>query len=148
MGEIAAENADIVIVTDDNPRSENPATIRAAILAAAKGAIEIGDRAEAIRTRGCRMLQPGDALLIVRQGPRDRPDRRRPHAAFQRSRGRPQRRLRERACMSEFLWTSAAMVDGDARHGWGALPEGITGISIDTRTWSRATPSSRSRASA
>src|SRR6201991_3425146 len=47
MGAIAAENADSVIVTDDNPRSENPAVIRAAILAAAKGAKEIGDRNEA-----------------------------------------------------------------------------------------------------
>ena len=50
MGGIAAENADRVIVTDDNPRSENPAAIRAAILAAAPGATEIGDRAQAIRT--------------------------------------------------------------------------------------------------
>ena len=49
MGQIAAENADRVIVTDDNPRSENPAAIRAAILAEAPGAVEIGDRAEAIR---------------------------------------------------------------------------------------------------
>ena len=49
MGRIAAENADRVIVTDDNPRSEQPAAIRAAILAAAPGASEIGDRAEAIR---------------------------------------------------------------------------------------------------
>ena len=49
MGRIAAENADRVIVTDDNPRSENPAAIRAAILAEAPGAVEIGDRAEAIR---------------------------------------------------------------------------------------------------
>ena len=45
MGAIAAEKADRVIVTDDNPRSEDPAAIRAAILAAAPGAIEIGDRA-------------------------------------------------------------------------------------------------------
>ena len=49
MGAIAAEKADRVIVTDDNPRSENPAAIRAAILAAAPGATEIGDRGEAIR---------------------------------------------------------------------------------------------------
>src|SRR5204863_1539550 len=49
MGEIAAASADVVIVTDDNPRSENPAAIRAAILAAAPGATEIGDRAQAIR---------------------------------------------------------------------------------------------------
>jgi UDP-N-acetylmuramoyl-L-alanyl-D-glutamate--2,6-diaminopimelate ligase len=67
MGAIAAENADDVIVTDDNPRSENPATIRAAILAAAKGASEIGDRAEAIRA-GIAALQPGDALLIAGKG--------------------------------------------------------------------------------
>jgi UDP-N-acetylmuramoyl-L-alanyl-D-glutamate--2,6-diaminopimelate ligase len=67
MGEIAAENADSVIVTDDNPRSENPAAIRSAILAAAKGAREIGDRAEAIRT-AISGLQPGDALLIAGKG--------------------------------------------------------------------------------
>ncbi len=46
MGAIAARAADVVIVTDDNPRSENPAAIRAAILAAAPGAREIGDRAQ------------------------------------------------------------------------------------------------------
>src|ERR1700731_1580685 len=67
MGEIAAENADSVIVTDDNPRSENPQAIRAAILGAAKGAQEIGDRAEAIRT-AIEGLQPGDALLIAGKG--------------------------------------------------------------------------------
>ena len=49
MGEIAARLADAVIVTDDNPRSEDPAAIRAAVLAAAPGALEIADRAEAIR---------------------------------------------------------------------------------------------------
>jgi UDP-N-acetylmuramoyl-L-alanyl-D-glutamate--2,6-diaminopimelate ligase len=67
MGAIATENADSVIVTDDNPRSENPQTIRAAILGAAKGAKEIGDRAEAIRT-AISALQPGDALLIAGKG--------------------------------------------------------------------------------
>jgi UDP-N-acetylmuramoyl-L-alanyl-D-glutamate--2,6-diaminopimelate ligase len=67
MGEIASENADSVIVTDDNPRSENPAAIRSAILSAAKGAREIGDRAEAIRV-AISGLQPGDALLIAGKG--------------------------------------------------------------------------------
>jgi UDP-N-acetylmuramoyl-L-alanyl-D-glutamate--2,6-diaminopimelate ligase len=67
MGEIASDNADSVIVTDDNPRSENPAAIRAAILAAAKDAKEIGDRAEAIRV-AISGLQPGDALLIAGKG--------------------------------------------------------------------------------
>jgi UDP-N-acetylmuramoyl-L-alanyl-D-glutamate--2,6-diaminopimelate ligase len=67
MGAIAIENADSVIVTDDNPRGENPASIRAAILSAAKGAREIGDRAEAIRL-AISGLQPGDALLIAGKG--------------------------------------------------------------------------------
>jgi UDP-N-acetylmuramoyl-L-alanyl-D-glutamate--2,6-diaminopimelate ligase len=67
MGEIATANADSVIVTDDNPRSENPAAIRAAILSAARGAREIGDRAEAIRL-AISGLQPGDALLIAGKG--------------------------------------------------------------------------------
>jgi UDP-N-acetylmuramoyl-L-alanyl-D-glutamate--2,6-diaminopimelate ligase len=67
MGAIAAENADHVIITDDNPRSENPDAIRAAILAAAKGATDIGDRAEAIKA-GIAGLQTGDALLIAGKG--------------------------------------------------------------------------------
>src|SRR5262249_31198185 len=67
MGRIAVENADRVIVTDDNPRSENPGAIRAAILAGAKGAAEIGDRAEAIRT-AIAGLAAGDVLLIAGKG--------------------------------------------------------------------------------
>lgn len=67
MGAVATENADAVVVTDDNPRSENPATIRAAILSAAKGATEIGDRARAIRV-AVEDLEPGDALLIAGKG--------------------------------------------------------------------------------
>jgi len=67
MGAAAAANADIVIVTDDNPRSEVPAAIRAAILAAAPGAVEIGDRREAI-ARAVAMLGPGDVLCIAGKG--------------------------------------------------------------------------------
>jgi len=67
MGEIATRAADVAIVTDDNPRSENPAAIRAAILAAAPQAREIGDRAEAIRF-AVRLLQPGDGLVIAGKG--------------------------------------------------------------------------------
>jgi UDP-N-acetylmuramoyl-L-alanyl-D-glutamate--2,6-diaminopimelate ligase len=67
MGAIAAENADSVIVTDDNPRSEDPDLIRSAILSTARDAKEIGDRAEAIRT-AIAALQPGDALLIAGKG--------------------------------------------------------------------------------
>ncbi|MGA9894154.1 MAG: UDP-N-acetylmuramoyl-L-alanyl-D-glutamate--2,6-diaminopimelate ligase [Xanthobacteraceae bacterium] len=71
MGAIAAEKADRVIVTDDNPRGENPAAIRAAILAAtlaaANGAIEIADRREAIH-RAIADLHQGDVLLIAGKG--------------------------------------------------------------------------------
>jgi len=67
MGAIAAEKADRVIVTDDNPRSEEPAAIRAEILAAAPGAIEIADRGEAIR-RAVGALERGDVLLVAGKG--------------------------------------------------------------------------------
>jgi UDP-N-acetylmuramoyl-L-alanyl-D-glutamate--2,6-diaminopimelate ligase len=67
MGAIASENADTIIVTDDNPRSENPDAIRAAILSAARGAREIGDRTAAIRA-AIDALEPGDALLIAGKG--------------------------------------------------------------------------------
>lgn len=67
MGEIAARHADVVIVTDDNPRSEDPASIRAQILAATPGALEIGDRAQAIR-EAVAMLKGGDALMIAGKG--------------------------------------------------------------------------------
>lgn len=67
MGQAAAQNADMVFVTDDNPRSENPATIRAAVIGGCPDATEVGDRAEAI-LRGIDVLGPGDALLIAGKG--------------------------------------------------------------------------------
>jgi UDP-N-acetylmuramoyl-L-alanyl-D-glutamate--2,6-diaminopimelate ligase len=67
MGAIAKTLADIAIVTDDNPRSEDPASIRRAIMAACAGGIEIGDRGDAIR-RGLALLRPGDALLLAGKG--------------------------------------------------------------------------------
>ncbi|HUK60864.1 MAG TPA: UDP-N-acetylmuramoyl-L-alanyl-D-glutamate--2,6-diaminopimelate ligase [Stellaceae bacterium] len=67
MGAIAARLADSVIVTDDNPRSEDAASIRRAILAACPRAREIGDRATAIRD-GAAMLGPDDLLLLAGKG--------------------------------------------------------------------------------
>jgi UDP-N-acetylmuramoyl-L-alanyl-D-glutamate--2,6-diaminopimelate ligase len=67
MGAIAAAKADRVVVTDDNPRSEDAAAIRAAILAAAPGAAEIGDRGEAIAA-AVADLKEGDVLLIAGKG--------------------------------------------------------------------------------
>jgi UDP-N-acetylmuramoyl-L-alanyl-D-glutamate--2,6-diaminopimelate ligase len=67
MGEIAARLADHVIVTDDNPRSENPAAIRQSILARCPGASDIGDRFEAIKA-GMAMVSSGDVMVIAGKG--------------------------------------------------------------------------------
>jgi UDP-N-acetylmuramoyl-L-alanyl-D-glutamate--2,6-diaminopimelate ligase len=67
MGAVAAQRADRVIVTDDNPRTEDRAAIRRAILAACPEAREIGDRGAAIRA-GLAGLAPGDVLLLAGKG--------------------------------------------------------------------------------
>ena len=67
MGAIATRLADKVYVTDDNPRTEDPASIRAAIMAEAPGAIEIGNRAEAIRA-AVDALEAGDVLMVAGKG--------------------------------------------------------------------------------
>jgi UDP-N-acetylmuramoyl-L-alanyl-D-glutamate--2,6-diaminopimelate ligase len=67
MGEVAARLSDVVIVTDDNPRSEEPAAIRRAILAGAPGAIEVGDRREAIAA-AIQMAKAGDIVLVAGKG--------------------------------------------------------------------------------
>lgn len=67
MGEVAAKHADLVIVTDDNPRSEDPAFIRSEVLAGVPNGLEIGDRGEAIR-RAIKDLRKGDTLLIAGKG--------------------------------------------------------------------------------
>jgi UDP-N-acetylmuramoyl-L-alanyl-D-glutamate--2,6-diaminopimelate ligase len=80
MGSVAAELADLVVITDDNPRDEEPAAIRAAIMAGAAGGtakvVEIGDRREAI-DYAVAWAVPGDAVLIAGKG----------HEAGQTSRG-------------------------------------------------------------
>ncbi len=67
MGRAAAKHADVVFVTDDNPRSEDPALIRQMVMQGCPQASEVGDRAEAI-LRAVDALQPGDALLIAGKG--------------------------------------------------------------------------------
>jgi UDP-N-acetylmuramoyl-L-alanyl-D-glutamate--2,6-diaminopimelate ligase len=67
MGAVAARLSDVVIVTDDNPRSEDPAAIRAAIMAAAPGAIEVGGRREAI-AEAIAMARSGDIVLLAGKG--------------------------------------------------------------------------------
>jgi UDP-N-acetylmuramoyl-L-alanyl-D-glutamate--2,6-diaminopimelate ligase len=67
MGAAAARWADVAIVTDDNPRGENPAAIRAAVLAGCPKAREVGDRAQAIAA-GLNGLAPGDVLAVAGKG--------------------------------------------------------------------------------
>ena len=67
MGEAAARVAELVVVTDDNPRSEDPAAIRREVLAGAPGAWEVGDRRAAIRA-GVDQLGPGDVLVVAGKG--------------------------------------------------------------------------------
>lgn len=67
MGEAAAQEADVIFVTDDNPRSEDPALIRAQVRAGCPEASDVSDRAEAI-LRGVDALGPGDVLLIAGKG--------------------------------------------------------------------------------
>ncbi|MDJ0614426.1 MAG: UDP-N-acetylmuramoyl-L-alanyl-D-glutamate--2,6-diaminopimelate ligase [Rhizobiaceae bacterium] len=67
MGEIASRLADVVIVTDDNPRTEDPGSIRAEIMRACPGAMEVSDRGEAIH-QACALMQEGDCLIVAGKG--------------------------------------------------------------------------------
>ena len=67
MGEVATRLSDVVIVTDDNPRSEDPAKVRADILAGAPGAIEVAGRREAI-AKALEMAGSGDIVLLAGKG--------------------------------------------------------------------------------
>ncbi len=67
MGKAACELADVIIVTDDNPRTEDPATIRQEVLSGCVDAVEVGDREEAIN-KGIELLDAGDVLLIAGKG--------------------------------------------------------------------------------
>ncbi|NUR46108.1 MAG: UDP-N-acetylmuramoyl-L-alanyl-D-glutamate--2,6-diaminopimelate ligase [Sphingomonas sp.] len=67
MGRVATELSDVVIVTDDNPRSEDPARIRADVMAGATGAIEVGGRREAIE-EAIRIAREGDIVLVAGKG--------------------------------------------------------------------------------
>ena len=67
MGDAATRGADCVYVTDDNPRSEDPASIRSQILESCPNAVEIADRADAIEA-AIASLKDGDTLLIAGKG--------------------------------------------------------------------------------
>jgi UDP-N-acetylmuramoyl-L-alanyl-D-glutamate--2,6-diaminopimelate ligase len=67
MGDIVARLADVAVVTDDNPRGENPAAIRNAVLAACPDAVDIGDRAQAIEA-ALTMARAGDVVVVAGKG--------------------------------------------------------------------------------
>ena len=67
MGAVAARTSDVVIVTDDNPRSEDPAAIRSAIMTGAPGATEVAGRREAI-AEAIRIARVGDIVLVAGKG--------------------------------------------------------------------------------
>ena len=132
MGEIAARGRR-VIVTDDNPRSEDPAAIRAAIMAARRARIEIGDRARGDPRRG-RRAGAGRRAGRRRQGPRDRPDRRRRTLPFADHEAVARRACGEGRMSASRSGPSRAMAARCAPRPTARWPDGVTGVSIDTRT--------------
>ena len=133
MGEIAARLADLVIVTDDNPRTEEPASIRAAILAAAPAARETGDWRAAIAAAVAE-LTDGDILVVAGKGvTKSRANWSARRCCPSTTSLRLQRRSARRRPMVEPLWTSEEIIH--AVGGRGSGPSFVaTGISIDTRT--------------
>ena len=116
MGEIAERLADTVIVTDDNPRSEDPASIRAEIMAATRHAREIGDRRLAIRT-AVGELSAGDLLVIAGKGHETGQTVGGVTPALRRQRGSARRRSRARR--------RSAHERALDRHRRGAAPPGL-----------------------
>ena len=132
MGAIAVEKSDVVIVTDDNPRTERPEAIRAEILAAAPGAREIGDRARGDPRRRCHAGR-GRRARRRRQGPRNRSDRRRQGAAVFGSRRGP-RGIGARLTHDGAAVDVAGFADGFGGGGRRRAGSAITGFSLDTRS--------------
>ncbi|WP_136656303.1 UDP-N-acetylmuramoyl-L-alanyl-D-glutamate--2,6-diaminopimelate ligase [Nitratireductor sp. XY-223] len=131
MGEIATRLADMVIVTDDNPRSEDAGSIRAEILAEAPGALEIGDRAQAIAD-AVAMVAEGDTLVVAGKGHEEGQtvgDTVLPFSDHEEI-----RKAIARQSPRDRLWTTADMIDAMSGRPVGNLPEGIDGISIDSRS--------------
>ncbi len=136
MGEAAARLADLAIVTDDNPRGEDPAAIRAAILAACPGAREIGDRAQAIAA-ALEMLRPGDVLAVAGKGHEQGQTIGGTVVPFDDVGGGARTGRRRgggitRMTASPSLWTANDLIE--ATGGSMATPFDATGVSIDTRT--------------
>jgi len=136
MGEVAGRLADRVYVTDDNPRSEDPATIRAAIMQSVPQGVEVGDRREAIR-QAVAELDTGDTLVIAGKG----------HETGQTAAGVTKHfsdHEEARAAIAELdhspmnaagpLWTGQDIIDAIGARPTNGVAGDVTGVSIDTRT--------------
>ncbi len=143
MGRIAAEQADLVIVTDDNPRHENPASIRAAILSACPGAIEVSDRAEAIKY-AIHQLKNGDCLIIAGKGHETGQiigseilpfsDQDVASAAIREASKHVKSKVSKAVAADASLWNAEAIIEATGARQSGEKLIPITGVSIDTRT--------------
>jgi MurE/MurF fusion protein len=157
MGRIASDHADLVIVTDDNPRTEDSAVIRANILAAVPKATEIGDRLEAIQY-AVNQLQNGDCLIIAGKGHEEgqiigtqvlpfsdqavaiaaiaeavkniKPQDVKQDIKQEVKKVKPAQPKE----VETSLWTAQAIIDATGAQQAGDLKQAIMGISIDTRT--------------
>ncbi len=144
MGRIAGGHADMVIVTDDNPRTEEPASIRASILATAPKAIEIGDRLDAIKY-AVNHLQAGDCLVIAGKGHEEGQiigtqilpfsDQDVAMAAIaEASKNVKPKAVVKPVKFEPSLWTAQAIIDATGAVQAGEQRKAINGVSIDTRT--------------
>ena len=138
MGQIAAREADFVIVTDDNPRHENAQTIRAAVLAGAQEngsaeIIEIADRRQAI-IHAIAQLHSGDVLVIAGKGHEtgqiigDQTFPFSDHDVVSQALGANAVRA------SAALWSGLALISALGARVSGGLAREVTGVSIDTRS--------------
>ncbi len=132
MGEIATRLAEVVIVTDDNPRSEDPAAIRAEIMAAAPGAIEIDGRSRAIEY-AVSLLEEGDTLIVAGKGHEQGQTVGDDVLLF--SDHEEIRRVVKAQAERQWLWSGEDLVDAmKGRPAGKPMPDGVTGISIDSRS--------------
>jgi MurE/MurF fusion protein len=132
MGRVAAEKADLVIVTDDNPRSERPEEIRRQLLAAVPSAHEIGDRGAAI-AEAVAWLERGDVLLVAGKGHETGQTFATTVIPFS-DHDAVEAVLKEETKVVEPLWTLGDIVIATAGSCLGASGTPVTGFSIDTRS--------------
>lgn len=144
MGAVAEDVADLVIVTDDNPRSENPAQIRSEILAAAPRAIEIADRRAAIQ-KAISLMTADDVLVVAGKGHEQGQivgDTVHPFSDHEEiEKALAERKARANAPSIDHsspqgapLWTFAELEAAMGGRLFGSQPKAVYGVSIDSRT--------------